>query len=117
MKWKTQLSDGLRDKATLAAVIHASIDSRGDLINKNGDFFAECLDVTTNKLIMQGTPHGVFTFLTDKPNATTVSPISRLWWANYEQQLSTIKHKHKYIESEIIEQCFVSSCHIQTHAV
>ena len=71
MSFKLKLTNELKEKVALAQVILACIDSRGDLLNKNGKLFETVLSNDKEPvLVLQGTPHGAYTLKSSSPIAT-----------------------------------------------
>ena len=82
MHFKFELTDMLREKVVLCKVIQDAITNRKDRLNlANGKVFEQVF--VDGKLVLDGMPHGQYSFLVDE----AVDPDKVLWdplnWRNY----------------------------------
>ena len=60
MKFNMVMDTALKNKATFLTCVDECIKSRGDLINKHGDFFRNALDGEAKQVILDGKPDGQY---------------------------------------------------------
>ena len=73
MSWKTEIDSNLKLKATLLLVISACLESRGDMLNKFGNFFEKAFDGEKNAIKLDGNPYGQYSYVLSATDNEKVS--------------------------------------------